>query len=71
MPFITTQLADTRYEIAGPNAEGKMMFKIRKVTHDDGGNYSCEIVNYVKPGEDGEIDIWLDVEGKHGYVAAP
>ena len=37
-----------------------MMLKIRKVTHDDAGNYSCEIQHYVKQGEEGEIDVWLD-----------
>jgi hypothetical protein len=61
---VSVQLADNRYEVAGPNSEGKMMLKIRKCTFEDAGNYSCEILHYVKQGEEAEIDSWLDVEGE-------
>ena len=39
------------------------MLKIRKCTLEDCGHYSCEIMAFVKPGEDSEIECQLDVEG--------
>ena len=39
------------------------MLKIRKCTLEDCGHYSCEIMAYVKPGEDSEIECQLEVEG--------
>ena len=39
------------------------MLKIRKCTLEDCGHYSCEIMAYVKPGEESELECQLDVEG--------
>ena len=43
------------------------MLKIRKCTLEDCGHYSCEIMAYVKPGEDSEIECQLEVEGINNY----
>ena len=43
------------------------MLKIRNCTLEDCGHYSCEIMAYVKPGEDSEIECQLEVEGAVGY----
>ena len=70
--FFPLQGADSRYERR--QDKDKLTLVVRKCTFDDMGMYSCEIQQYVKEGEDDQVNCWLSIEGnksKHVLPCSP